>query len=75
MDEKLSQNYLSCGLQIVVETFRHSTYEPTNQDSMQVLKVGGESVIKKILGTLVIKSPRTSPSLQNVLKYAWITQN
>ena len=34
-----TQNYFFCRLQLVVETFGHSTYEPTNQNSMKVPKV------------------------------------
>ena len=37
-----TQNYPVCRLQLVVETFEHSTYwtnQPINQNSMKVLKV------------------------------------
>ena len=34
-----TQNYLFCRLQKVVETFRHSTNEPTNQNLIKVPKV------------------------------------
>ena len=34
-----TQNHSFCRLQLVVETFGYSTYEPTNQNSIKVPKV------------------------------------
>ena len=33
-----AQNYLCCRLQLVFETFGHSTYKQTNQNSIRVPK-------------------------------------
>ena len=34
-----TQNYPLCRLQLVIETFGRPTYEPTNQNTTNVLKV------------------------------------
>ena len=34
-----TQNHSFCRLQLVVETFKHPTYEPTNQNSIKVPNV------------------------------------
>ena len=43
-----TQNYPICRLQLVVETYGHSTNEPTNQNSIKVPKVV-KPMNKKIL--------------------------
>ena len=44
-----TQNYPFYGLQLVVETFGHSTNEPTNQNSIKNLKDGKPSNKKTLL--------------------------
>ena len=56
-----AQNCPFCRLQLVVETFRHWTNGPSNQNSIKVPKVLATN--KKTLGTNVIKSPISPTSL------------
>ena len=50
-----TQNFPFCKLQLVVETFGYSTYEPTNQNLIKIPKVERmnewvKNVIKKLRG-------------------------
>ena len=53
----------SVHFQLVVETFGHSTYEPTNENLLKVSKVNNPT-----LGTIVINSPMSSLFLISELR-------
>ena len=54
-----------CRLQLEVETFRHSTFEPTNENLLRVVKSMNKIyLLKKTLGTGAIDSPMSPPSLR-----------
>ena len=62
-----TQNYAFCRLQLVVETLDMDTLliEPTNQTKIKVPKVV-KPTFKKTLGTSVINSQISPPSLENL---------
>ena len=57
-----TQNCPFYKLQLVIETFGHSTNQPTNQNSIKVPQIVRKRYFVN-LGTIIINSPLSPPSL------------
>ena len=68
------QNYPFCRLQLKVERLDTHLIKPTNKNSIKVLKVfklSNQKMFYKTLGTNVIDSPISSPSLTLYISLSW----